>query len=108
MLTVDISRARITTPDGSVKANKARFVFFNGTFAIWTEDRQSRTATRILFGQGAEYVKTPTARTPDELHISEGNVFLVQQLHGGGCGCSSALKGKGALDLIGDESEFRR
>lgn len=97
MLTVDIARARIVTPEGPI--NKARFVFVNGVYAAWTEDRQSRTATRVLYGVGASFTKAQTARTPNELRLEDGTVLHVTQTPGGGCGCKSPLKGKGPADL---------
>lgn len=98
MLTVDIARARVVTPEGSI--NKARFVFVDGIFAVWTEDRQARTATRVLYGSGATFVKGATARTPNDLYLEDGTVLHITQTPGGGCGCRSPLKGKGANQLV--------
>lgn len=85
------SRARVTTPEG--RLDKVRFIFLDGTFAVWEEDRGNRTATRRLRGEGATFTKSRTNREPSILTLSNGTELQVQQQYGGGCGCKSVFKG---------------
>lgn len=84
-------RAEVKTPDSPTIGLRGRFFFHNGYAALWEEDKNTRTARRILFGTNATFNKSSTPRVPHTVTFegTEGE-WTVRQLHGsGGCGCGN-------------------
>lgn len=87
---VDLSRCKITHPDGEVE--KGRFLFYKGTAAVWVENKKEGRADRVLYTTSASFDKAPKARMAHILHLPDdaGTWQIFQQ--SGGCGCGSKLK----------------
>lgn len=85
---INISRANISTPEGDF--HPARFVFHDGKAAVWVEDKRAKTAQRVAFVQGAEFVRGKTAKIPMEVRAGDV-VWTITQV-AGGCGCGSPTK----------------
>lgn len=106
METVDIARSRITTP--STIHSPARFIFqsngeVEGVAAVWLEQRRpTRSASRVLLATGM-FALSDNPRAQHTFTTSEGEVWSIQKLSGGGCGCNkknSPLAGLTASQLL--------
>jgi hypothetical protein len=79
-INVDFFRARITHPSGIV--SPGRFTFHNGIAAVWQEDKQAGTASRVLYAPSSTFTRATRGRTHT---LSTGSdVWSVIQLPGGG------------------------
>jgi hypothetical protein len=86
---ISISRAKVTTPDTTVP--NARFVFLNGTAAVWVENRVNRTADRVLYATGATFIKRRTGREVHRLELIGDGEWSISPISGG-CGCGARTK----------------
>lgn len=98
---VDINRTYVSLSDGR-SFRRVRFVYSNGRAAVWEEDRRLRKATRVLYATGVEFIKGPTARTPNKVIEQDGTVWEVNQV-GGGCACGSRLKSMSIDELLSED-----
>lgn len=97
---VNIRKASVTSPEGPV--HNVRFVFHNGSAAVWKDSVTS--ATRLLFAQGAVFEKSYTRTRPHKVILESGVEWTVKSLPGGGCGCKpSATKNVGIAVLLDPE-----
>lgn len=77
-------KAVVTLPDGT--KHRGRFVFHNGTAALWVDNKREKTATRTLFAQNATFVRSNRGSIPHVLTTEAGEEWsLVSR----GAGCSS-------------------
>lgn len=97
---VNIRKASVTSPDGPI--HNVRFIFHNGSAAVWRDETTS--ATRLLFAQGAVFEKSYMRTKPHIVTLEDGSVWKVKALPGGGCGCKpSATKNIGIEVLLDPE-----
>lgn len=88
-LVVDISKARVTYPDGEVEP--VRFLFRGNRAAVWSIDRDAGTATRLLLVEGVTFTKRTSAKNPHTLTLEGGTEWYIRPLTGGGCGCTKGV-----------------
>lgn len=104
-MVVNLARTRVIHPGGTIFP--ARFVFHNGRAAVWTEDKKTNTATRVLYAESATLTKPNTARKPMTVAsdaLGWDGDWSVKQEHGGGCGCRSVLKSIPLSKLLDSET----
>lgn len=79
---VNMSRAKVTSPIGTF--HSARFAYNSGRAAVWTEDRRTRTATRVLYATDAQLTKPRSARDPYVIKTGDEEWYIRQTGSGGG------------------------
>lgn len=81
-MVIDFLRARVIHPSGTI--SPGRFVFRDGTAAVWAESStRPPTASRILHADGT-YTPGLTDRRPSTFTTTSNETWTVIRLPGGG------------------------
>jgi hypothetical protein len=71
---------------------RVRFIYLDGTAAVWREDLDAGTVTRLARVENTTFVRRRTARIPHTLTLADGTVWGLWPLNTGGCGsCGSRV-----------------
>lgn len=101
-------RARITRRDednSKIVHRSVRFVFSDGSAAIWSKEPGTKKASRDVFvPSGATFHKAKNGRIAHELELSDGTTWEIRQLPPTGCGCSKVAAGYSYTQLL--EQDF--
>lgn len=102
---VDLARVRVKNAANEVVVNVGRLLFdpSTGSFSLWQDGPRRKQAHIFLRGTSATFAERNSSTPHHVLTLSDGTTYILQQLHGGGCGACSAYKGYGQETLMSDE-----
>lgn len=72
---------------------RVRFIYKEGTAAVWAEDLDTKAATRLARLENTVFHRRRIARQPHVLVQTDGTVWNIWPLNTGGCGsCGSRVR----------------
>jgi hypothetical protein len=90
---VHLALCNIQSPDNAPLYSRVRFIYKNGVAAVWSEDLDTRDATRLIRVTDTTFTRRRIARLPHTLTLADATIWNIWPLNTGGCGsCGSRVR----------------